>query len=55
MSCITQKGASLATRFKVNIDIGDGLTKRGRAILFNSARYCEVGKILARSIDIEYA
>jgi len=52
---ITENGISPSTRFKIRIDVGDGLTQRERAILFNLARNCEVGKILDGKIDIEYA
>lgn len=55
VGCITENGTSPSTRFKVGIDVGAGLTHRERAILFNSARTCEVGKILAGPIDIEFA
>jgi uncharacterized OsmC-like protein len=54
VGCLTGNGASLSTRFKINIDVGSGLTQRERAILFNSARNCEVGKILTGPIDVEY-
>jgi uncharacterized OsmC-like protein len=55
VGCLTGNGASPSTRFKVNINIGSGLTQRERAILFNSSRHCEVGKILTGPIDIEFA
>jgi hypothetical protein len=55
VGCITGNGTSPSTRFEISIDAGDGLTHRERAILFNSARTCEVGKILSGPIDIEYA
>lgn len=54
VDCITKNGTSSSTHFKVRIDAGDGLTHRERAILFNAARTCEVGKILSGPIDIEY-
>jgi hypothetical protein len=53
VGCLTGNGASPSTRFTVKIDAGSGLTQRERAILFNSARHCEVGKILTGAIDIE--
>jgi uncharacterized OsmC-like protein len=55
VGCITANGTSPSTRFKIRIDLGDGLNQRERAILFNSARNCEVGKILTGTIDIEFA
>lgn len=55
VGCITEDGVCPSTRFKIGIDFGGGLTQRERAILFNSARNCEVGKILYGKVDIEYA
>jgi uncharacterized OsmC-like protein len=55
VGCITSNGTSPSTRFKIRIDVGEGLTQRERAILFNSARNCEVGKILTGPIELEYA
>ena len=55
VGCLTGNGASGSTRFTISIDAGNGLTQRERAILFNSARHCEVGKILTGPIEIEYA
>jgi hypothetical protein len=55
VGCLTGNGVSTSTRFKINIDIGSGLSQRERAILFNSARSCEVAKILTGQIQIEYA
>jgi uncharacterized OsmC-like protein len=54
VGCLIGNGASPSTRFRINIDVGGGLTPRERAILFNSARQCEVGKILTGPIEIEY-
>ena len=54
VGCITGNGTSPSTRFKISIDVGHGLTQREKAILFNSVRNCEVGKILTGAIDIEY-
>ena len=39
-------GKKWLTSFKIKIDLGDGLTSRERTILFNSARLCEVTKLL---------
>jgi uncharacterized OsmC-like protein len=55
VGCKTGNGTSRSTRFTISIDAGNGLTQREQAILFNSARNCEVGKILAGAIDIEYS
>jgi hypothetical protein len=54
VGCFTANGTSPSTRFVINIDVGNGLTPRERAILFNSARKCEVGKILTGPMAIEY-
>jgi len=55
VGCITKNGTSPSTRFKIRIDVGDGLTQRERAILFNSARNCEMGKIIDGEVDIDYS
>ena len=43
------------SRFDVRIDLGAGLSKRERIILFNSARLCEVHKLLSGKISFNYA
>lgn len=42
------------TFFDLHIDIGAGLTKRERVILFNSARRCDVHKPLAGKLNFNY-
>ena len=42
------------TRFRVRIDLGGRLTKREVAILYNSARKCEVHKMLSGPIAFAY-
>ncbi len=42
------------TIFKVRINLGTGLTRRERSILFNVARTCEVYKMLTGKITFEY-
>lgn len=42
------------SRFDVQIDLGSGLGKRERIILFNSARHCEVHKLLSGEISHNY-
>jgi uncharacterized OsmC-like protein len=42
------------SRFDVKIDLGSGLGKRERIILFNSARRCEVHKLLSGEIGFAY-
>jgi len=41
------------TRFSSTIDLGQGLTDREIKILFNSARRCEVHKLLGGQIEFE--
>ncbi|HID64191.1 MAG TPA: hypothetical protein EYP49_15840 [Anaerolineae bacterium] len=41
------------TRFSTLIDLGQGLTNREIKILFNSARRCEVHKLLGGQIEFE--
>ncbi len=41
------------TRFSTAIDLGQGLTDREIKILFNSARRCEVRKLLGGQIEFE--
>jgi uncharacterized OsmC-like protein len=42
------------SHFDVQVDLGSGLGKRERVILFNSARYCEVHKLLSGEIGFNY-
>jgi uncharacterized OsmC-like protein len=41
------------TQFSSTIDLGHGLTDREIKILFNSARRCEVHKLLGGQIEFE--
>ena len=41
------------TKFSSTIDLGQGLTEREIKILFNSARRCEVHKLLGGQIEFE--
>jgi uncharacterized OsmC-like protein len=41
------------TKFATLIDLGDGLSDREIKILFNSARRCEVHKLLGGQIEFE--
>lgn len=43
------------TAFTIRVDLGEGLTRRERTILFNAARGCEVHKLLDGEITFEYA
>ena len=42
------------TRFRVALRLDDHLTDRERKILYQSARICEVGKILRGDVRIDY-
>jgi uncharacterized OsmC-like protein len=50
----TVEGAPWQTAFAIELDLGDGLSRRERTILFNSARRCEVHKLLTGEMDFEY-
>jgi len=52
--CITGDSFSPSARFIVEIDLGEGLTQRERTILLNSARKCEVSKLLSEKIELDY-
>lgn len=40
--------------FSAEIDLGPGLTHRERVLLFNSARHCEVHKLLKGDLAFDY-
>jgi hypothetical protein len=42
------------TSFFVRLDLGGGLTTRERTILFNSARQCDVRKLLIGVLHFDY-
>jgi len=42
------------TSFTIHLDLGGGLTPRERAILSNSARKCEVYKMLTGVVEFSY-
>jgi uncharacterized OsmC-like protein len=46
-------GRQTTTRLVTHLDIGQGLSTRERAILYNSARHCEVHKMLNGEIEFE--
>jgi len=48
---IEEDGHQQKTTFVTAIDLGSGLTERERKILFNSARRCEVHKLLGGVIE----
>jgi uncharacterized OsmC-like protein len=47
------RGRQASTRFVSHLDVGEGLTKREERILYNSARNCEVHKMLRGEIAFE--
>jgi hypothetical protein len=49
----TYSGRETSTRFVSRLDLGEGLTQRERAILYNSARQCEVHKMLRGEVVFE--
>jgi uncharacterized OsmC-like protein len=51
MTDVTEGGQR--TQFTSTIDLGQGLTDREIKILFNSARRCEVHKLLGGQIEFE--
>jgi hypothetical protein len=50
----TLEGRPWQTHFEVQVDLGEGLTRRERTILFNSARRCEVNKLLNGEMTFDY-
>jgi hypothetical protein len=50
----TGEGAVWQTTFAIELDLGTQLNRREQAILYNSARRCEVHKLLAGSMGFEY-
>jgi uncharacterized OsmC-like protein len=50
----TREDLSWQTLFVVQVDLGQGLTRRERVLLFNSARRCEVRKLLNGEMTFDY-
>jgi uncharacterized OsmC-like protein len=50
----TVEAASWQSTFSVEIDLGPGLTRRERVLLLNSARRCEVHKLLEGDLAFDY-
>lgn len=46
-------GREATTHFSSQLDLGEGLTRRELRILYNSARQCEVHKMLQGEITFE--
>ena len=49
-----QEGKPWVTSFGIKIDLGNNLTHREQKVLFNSARLCEVHKLLAGDFTFDY-
>jgi uncharacterized OsmC-like protein len=47
------KGRQASTHFVSHLDLGEGLTTREERILYNSARNCEVHKMLRGEVTFE--
>lgn len=54
VTTVNESQPAWQSRFDVHIDLGSGLGKRERIILFNSARRCEVHKLLGGEINFNY-
>jgi hypothetical protein len=50
----TLEEAPWQTTFSVEIDLGPGLGRRERILLYNSARRCEVHKLLEGELAFDY-
>jgi hypothetical protein len=50
----TIEAAPWQTTFSVEIDLGPGLSRRERVLLYNSARRCEVHKLLEGDLAFDY-
>lgn len=51
---IVEERGKMSARLETQIHIGDGLTRRERVILFNSARRCEVHKLLSGEFEFDF-
>ena len=49
-----REGKPWVTSFEIKIDLGNNLTHREKSILFNSARLCEVHKLLTGEFTFDY-
>jgi uncharacterized OsmC-like protein len=50
----TTEGTAWRTAFVIHIDLGQGLSRREQIILLNSARHCEVHKLLGGEMSFDY-
>ena len=48
------EGRSWQTSFEIDVDLGAGLGRRERVLLFNAARHCEVHKLLGGEMSFDY-
>ena len=51
---IRQNAGESEANFQSRVHLPQGLTRREQAILFNSARVCEVQKLLAGEMSFQY-
>ena len=51
---IEEDHGEMRSHFSTRIDLGPGLDKRERTILFNSARRCEVHKLLSGPMGFDF-
>ncbi len=54
-SHVEEERGEIRSHFSSRIDLGPGLDRRERTILFNAARRCEVHKLLSGPITFEFA
>ena len=54
VTTVDEGGPAWQGHFEVEVDLGGGLGKRERIILFNSARHCEVQKLLSGEMSFNY-
>ena len=51
---IQEERGAMHTRLLSRVDIGHGLSRRERIILFNAARRCEVHKLLSGTVEFDF-
>jgi len=54
VTTVDERAPLWQSRFAVRVDVGAGLSQRERIVLFNSARHCEVHKLLSGEIGFDY-
>ena len=50
----TTENTAWRTAFVIHLDLGQGLSHREQIILFNSARHCQVHKLLGGEMAFDY-